>query len=138
MRGRALRMATAKQHDKDNCTIRITKPLEIFLSIHVGTIVRGKGHALKNYRVLIPKIAENYPAVSHCGLFGTINVRLDRPIDNRHADHWTPQITWSPVAAASGRGRLEAFGFIKIQFEYRPGQISDAWIILPEGHPWTY
>ncbi len=108
------------------------------MGIHKGTIVRGQGHAQQNYKVMIPKIAEHYPAVSKCDQFGTINVCLDEPLDNSHADYWTPPILWSPVTGLE-KNRLEAFGFIKIKFEYPCGvQKYDAWIILPEGHPWTY
>jgi len=87
--------------------------------------------------VLIPKIAEHYPAVANCGQYGTINVRLDELFDNAHADHWTSRTTWHPVAGLENT-RCEVFGFIKIKFEAPNGQLFDAWIILPEGHFWTY
>lgn len=107
-------------------------------SRHTGTIIRGAGHAHKNYRVMIPKIAEHYAPVAKCDQFGTINVQLDEPLDNSRADYWTPRVRWYPVSGL-GAVRLESFGFIKIKLEFPiGGQQYDAWAILPEGHPWTY
>jgi hypothetical protein len=106
------------------------------MSVYTGTIVQGQGHASENYKVMIPEIAKDFPSVADSGLFGTINVSLDRPFDHSNADHWTPQIAWSPVVGLESR-RLEAFGFIKIKFEFLAQQY-DAWIIRPEGHAWTY
>src|SRR5580704_8759403 len=106
------------------------------MSVHAGTIVPGQGHASKNYAAMIREIAKDFPSVTACGRFGTINVRLDQPTIHHHADHWTPQITWNPVDGLE-KNRTEAFGFIGIKFAYR-NQTYDSWIILPEGHPWTY
>jgi hypothetical protein len=106
------------------------------MSVYTGIIVKGMGLASENCRVLIAEIAKDFPAVAGCGLFGTINVRLDRPFDPRHADHWTPQIPWRPVVGLE-KDRMEAFGLIKVKLDYRD-QKYDAWIILPEGHAWTY
>jgi hypothetical protein len=106
------------------------------MRVYSGRIVRGHGHARENYKVMIPEIAKDFPSVADCGLFGTINVRLDRTFDHSSADHWTPRIAWWPVVGLPGP-RVEAFGFIKIEFQFCAQQY-DAWIIRPQGHPWTY
>jgi hypothetical protein len=106
------------------------------MSVHTGTIVPGQGHASKNSEAMIREIAKDFPSVVACSRFGTINVRLDLATIHQHADHWTPQITWDPVDGL-GKNRTEAFGFIRVKFEYR-NEKHDAWVVLPEGHPWTY
>ena len=110
------------------------------VSKHTGTITQGSGNARKHYRITIPKIAEYCSAVANCGQFGTINVELDEPLDNSRADYWTPEIAWNPVPGTGlEENRVEAFGLTKIKFEYPlGGEAYDAWIVLPEGHTWTY
>jgi hypothetical protein len=106
------------------------------MSVHSGKIIRGRGRASENYRVMIPEIAKDFPPVADCGQFGTINVLLDRTFEHNNADHWTPPITWRPVVGLDSP-RTETFGFTKIKFEFGAQQY-DAWIIRPEGHAWTY
>jgi hypothetical protein len=102
----------------------------------------GQGLARQNYTVMIPEIAKDFPVVKDCGKHGTINVRrLNPPLRKSFADHWTPRITWHPIAGRNeiGEARREIFGFIKIKFEYPlGGQAYDAWVILPEGHRASY
>ena len=63
--------------------------------------------------------AGHCPAIAGCGLFGTINVRLDQPIDKGHADCWTPLIPWKPKVMGGQpwdqtKDRWEEFGFTSI------------------------
>ena len=105
----------------------------------IGTISKGQGDAHINYRVLIPQIASYCPGIEKCDRFGTINIKLDHPIDKNHADCWTPQINWKPVTDNLGTARLETFGLIKIALEFPLGsQTHIAWIIIVEGHPHSY
>lgn len=104
----------------------------------IGTTLKGEGHAHVNYEVMIPQAALHFPDVAKCDRFGTINVLLDHAFDKRYADCWTPQVTWRPKTGL-GSTRLEAFGFIKIKFEFPIDKDEyDAWIIFPEGHPFSY
>jgi hypothetical protein len=106
-----------------------------------ATIIRGQGNAAANHRVLIPRIAARFPNVAKYGEFGTINVRLDKPLDRSRADFWTPHIPWIPaqMPGAERAHRLEAFGFIRITFECPlTGPKYVAWIMLPEGSDLTY
>jgi hypothetical protein len=106
-----------------------------------GTIMPGQGNAARNHRALIPRVAARFPEVANCSQFGTINVFLDEPLDRSRADFWTPQVAWIPafLPAAESAYRLEAFGFIRIEFECPiGGPAYTAWIILPEGSDLTY
>jgi hypothetical protein len=106
-----------------------------------ATIVPGQGNAAANHRLLIPRIAARFPEVADCSKFGTINVQLDQPLDRSRADFWTPQIPWIPtqMPGAERAHRLEAFGFIRIAFEFPlGGPRYAAWIMLPEGSELTY
>jgi hypothetical protein len=102
----------------------------------------GQGFARENYKVIIPEIAKEFPAVQNCGKHGTINVdSLKPPLRKSFADYWTFGIEWEPVAgkATIGSVRHEKYGLIKIQFEYPlGGDRYDAWAIMPEGHGWSY
>lgn len=103
-----------------------------------GTVRQGQGHAAANYERMIAAAAVHYPAVADCGRFGTINVRLDQPLDKGRADCWTPRLVWKPVEALGG-DREEEFGFVEIKLEYPiSGRLQDAWIIYPSGHQATY
>jgi hypothetical protein len=106
-----------------------------------ATIIAGQGNAAGNHRLLIPRIAARFPEVANCSQFGTINVHLDEALDRSRADFWTPHIAWIPAAlpGADRAHRLEAFGFIRIEFEYPlGGRQYPAWIMLPEGSDLTY
>jgi hypothetical protein len=106
-----------------------------------ATIIAGQGNAAGNHRLLIPRIAARFPEVANCSQFGTVNVHLDRALDRLRADFWTPHIAWIPAAlpGADRDHRLEAFGFIKIEFKCPlGGQQHRAWIMLPEGSDLTY
>jgi len=102
----------------------------------------GEGKACVNYEVMIPAVAVHFPDVANCDKYGTINViELNPPLRKSHADFWTPQTTWAPVIGTEilGKNRPEAFGFIKIKFECPiGGPTYEAWIILPEGHGYSY
>jgi hypothetical protein len=103
-----------------------------------GTISKGQGDAHINYKVLIPQVALHCPDIAKCDQFGTINIKLDHPIDKNHADCWSPQISWKPVTTL-GNERLEAFGLIRIALQFPiDGQTYTAWIIISEGHPNSY
>jgi hypothetical protein len=111
---------------KGRYTVRIT-----------GTIKPGQRNASKNYERMIAAAAVYCPAVANCGLHGTINVRLDQPLDKGHADCWTPRIPWKEWEQKIDRE--EEFGFIEIKFEYpMGGRLYGAWIVLPSGHEATY
>lgn len=106
-----------------------------------GTIVPGQGSARENHRRMIPRIAARFPEVANCSRFGTINVRLDQPLDHSRADFWTPHMTWIPaqMPGAQTAHRIEAFGFTRIGFECPlGGPRYQAWIIMPEGAELTY
>jgi hypothetical protein len=102
----------------------------------------GDGLAYENYKVIIPEIAKEFPAVQNCGRHGTINVdSLNPPLRKSFADYWTSRIRWEPVAGKEtiGSVRHEKYGLIKIQFGYPLGSDRyDAWIIMPEGHDYPY
>lgn len=99
----------------------------------------GQGFARQNYKVMIPEIAKEFPSVKNCGNYGTINVdRLNPPLRKSFADFWTARIRWEPVAGDLGHVRHEKFGLIKIRFECLPSLQYDAWIVLPEGHSYSY
>jgi hypothetical protein len=102
----------------------------------------GEGNASKNYKAMIPKAAEHCSEIRNCDKYGTINViDLSPPLRKSYADCWTPTVIWPPIADIEKLGvtRKEAFGFIKIKFEYPlAGETYDAWIIFPEGHGFTY
>jgi hypothetical protein len=99
----------------------------------------GEGKAHLNYKVMIPKAAEHCPGVASCDKYGTINVvDLSPPLSKRCADCWTPRVTWYPVVGLEPV-RPEAWGFIKIKLECPlGGERYDVWIILPEGHGFSY
>jgi CTP-dependent riboflavin kinase len=102
-----------------------------------GTVIRGEGNAARNDPVLIPLLAMHFPEIANSSQFGTINVRLDQPLNKSRADIWIGKIIWQPVQRAERR--LEAFGFVKIKFECPlNGPRYDCWIILPEGSTITY
>jgi len=106
-----------------------------------ATIIAGQGNAAGNHRLLIPRIAARFPEVANCSQFGTVNVELDQALDRSRADFWTPHIAWIPAAlpGADRAHRLEAFGFIRIEFECPLGGPQyPAWIMLPEGSDLTY
>ena len=108
-----------------------------------GTTKSGQGDASTNNRVSIPAAALHCPAVANYGLHGTINVQLDQRLSKSHADCWTPRFPWRPLVwkgkPYQGKDRDEEFGFIKIKFEFPlNGELYDAWIMLPSGHPATY
>jgi CTP-dependent riboflavin kinase len=102
-----------------------------------GTVIRGERNATKNNAVLIPVLAKHFPEIANCGPFGTINVKLDQPLNKSRADIWTRRIIWKPVKRPESR--VEAFGFIKIKFECPlTGPAYECWTILPEGSTTTY
>jgi hypothetical protein len=107
-----------------------------------GNITHGEGSASTNYERMIAAAAVYCAAVADCGHFGTINVRLDQPIDKGHADCWTPKTLWKPKVMGgkpSDENRNEEFGFVNIKVEYPlAGDLHDAWIIFPSGHTATY
>jgi hypothetical protein len=108
-----------------------------------GTTERGQRDARENYPNMISAAASYCAAVADCGRYGTINVRLDDGVDKSRADCWTARLLWRPLVEKGkpycGDDRSEEFGFIKIKFEYPlPGQLYDAWIILPSGHGATH
>jgi hypothetical protein len=102
----------------------------------------GEGFAGENYKVIIPEIAKEFPAVQNCGNHRTINVDCLRPpLRKSFADYWTSRIRWEPVAGKEtiGSVRHEKYGIIKIQFEHPlGGNRYAAWIIMPEGHGSPY
>jgi hypothetical protein len=102
----------------------------------------GQGFARPNYKVIIPEIANEFPGVQNCGNHGTINVDCLRPpLRKSFADYWTSRIRWEPVAGKEtlGNVRHERYGIINIEFEYPlGGNRYDAWIIMPEGHGYSY
>jgi hypothetical protein len=138
------RSATVKHTE----TIRIgprtsvSSSLEARMAVSItATITPGQGTAAANHRVLIPRIAARFPEVAKSCEFGTINVRLDKPLDRSRADFWTPPIPWIPAQMPDAEQvlRLEAFGFIRITFECPlAGPNYAAWIMLPEGSNLTY
>jgi len=102
-----------------------------------GTVIRGEGNAASNHAVLIPVLAPHFPAIANSNQFGTVNVRLDQPLDKSRADIWTRRIIWQPFQ--KNERRVEIFGFINIKFECPlNGPQYDCWIILPEGSMITY
>ena len=88
---------------------------------------------------MIPKAAEFCSEIRNCDKYGTINViNLRPPLRETYADCWTPTVIWYPVVDLE-KERPEAFGFIKIKFEYPlSGQTYDAWIIFPEAPLYSY
>jgi hypothetical protein len=53
------------------------------------------------------------------------------------ADYWTTRIRWEAVVGDLGI-RHEKYGLIKIRFECPPAEQYDAWIVMPEGHGYSY
>ena len=110
------------------------------MAIHIrinGTVIPGDGTAARHNAVLIPLLARYMPEIANSSQFGTINVQLDRPFDKSRADIWTRPIIWQPVHRTERR--LEAFGFINIEFECPlDGPKYNCWILLPEGSRATY
>jgi hypothetical protein len=104
--------------------------------------VGGDGLARLNYPVMIAAIAEHFGDIRNFGQHGTINVCDLKPLlCKRFADYWSPEVVWHPVAGQDRLGyvRHEYYGLIKIKFACPPdGDLHEAWIIMPEGHPWAY
>jgi hypothetical protein len=63
---------------------------------------------------------------------------VDIALRYEKADCWTPPFIWQPIGLPPNR--REAFGVIKILLEYPLGGSAsyDGWIVLPEGHPFSY
>jgi CTP-dependent riboflavin kinase len=102
-----------------------------------GTVIPGDRTGARHNAVLIPLLSGYIPEIAKASQFGTINVGLDRPLDKSHADVWTRPIIWQP--AQRTERRIEAFGFIKIEFECPlNGPKYNCWILLPEGSRATY
>ena len=104
-----------------------------------GIIIEGDRLAYINHDVLIPQLAQLFPEIAACRPFGTINLKLDEPLQKHCADVWTPQITWRPLVPPPRIPRVEAFGFTRIKVA---GPMSDknhdAWILLPEAARSSY
>jgi CTP-dependent riboflavin kinase len=116
--------------------VRETKTPSMAIRIN-GTVIAGDGTAARHNAVLIPLLAEYIPEIANSSQFGTINVRLDGPLDKSRADVWTRRIIWQPLQRTERR--LEAFGFINIKFECPlNGPNYNCWIMLPEGSRATY
>jgi hypothetical protein len=99
----------------------------------------GEGHAHQKYVVMIREIAKHFADVKNCGKHGTINViSLTPPLCKSFADYWTPRIRCEPIAGNLGVVRHEKYGLIQISFECPPGGQHSAWIIMPEGHGYSY
>ena len=104
-----------------------------------GTIICGDRLAYINHDVLIPQLAQLFPEIAACRPFGTINLKLDKPLRKDCADLWTPQIIWLPLVPLPRIPRVEAFGFTRITVEGPlSDKIHDGWIILPEAARSTY
>ena len=99
----------------------------------------GQGFARENYKKAIgPAIIKEFSALQNCWNHGTINVDfLDPPLRKSFANYWTTRIRWEAVVGDLGI-RHEKFGLIKIRFECPPAGQYDAWIVMPEGHGYSY
>ena len=110
-------------------------------AVIVGQVSGGMGKAHINCEAMIDAVKADFPQITN-SKYGTINVdKLVPSLSRSYADFWTPQKFWSPVAdlGQPGQQRLEAFGFIKVKFEYPlGGDVYDSWIILPEGNLCSY
>jgi hypothetical protein len=110
----------------------------------IGTVIHGGGEANINYKRQMPAAAVHCPEVAEFGQDGTINLRLEEPIDKGVADCWTPKIAWKPEVLLDepwdqSTTREEEFGFVKIKLECPlDGPLYGAWIIFPSGHGATY
>ena len=104
-----------------------------------GIIIQGDQLAYINHGVLIPQLAELFPEIAACRPFGTINLKLDEPLQKHCADVWTPQIMWRPLVPPPRIPRAEAFGFTRIKVAGPlSDKIHDGWIMLPEAARSSY
>ena len=103
-----------------------------------GIIIRGDQLAYINHDVLIPQLAQLFPEIAPCRRWGTINLKLDKPLQKHCADVWTPQIMWRPLVPLPRIPRVEAFGFTRIKVSGPQNDIHDAWIMLPEAARSSY
>jgi hypothetical protein len=96
------------------------------MSLSINAIrFSGQGAARDNLAVLLPLWATDCPGIENCQ-HGTINVKLEFPLQKKFADKWTQRV-WNPVVALPPK-RDEGFGFIQIKLECPKGaQPRDAW-----------
>jgi hypothetical protein len=102
----------------------------IMLYLH-GKIIHGLGLATGYLAMQIPLIARRFPEIRDCH-FGSINLRLDKPVRIVRPDHTTREIDWGVMK--------EIFDFTRVTIEplkKRMGRNRKyrAWIYGPRNSP---
>ncbi|MBI0471267.1 glycosyltransferase family 9 protein [Pectobacterium parmentieri] len=75
-------------------------------------IIPGLGVATGTLTRQLPLIAQDFPEIADC-YPGTLNLRLELPLELIHPDHRTPPLAWTP----SGRTR-EVFDLLRVELEF--------------------
>lgn len=99
------------------------------LVIH-ARIIPGLGVAIRNLRLQLPLIEKEFPEIASCHR-GTINLELERPLDNLQPDYRTRPIHWVP-----GSHNTEVFDFVRIALELPDhGELIPAWLYVAHRSP---
>lgn len=95
-----------------------------------ATIVPGLGVATGTLARQLPLIAKEFPEIADC-FPGTLNLKLELPLEVIRPDHRTPPLAWTP----SGR-TLEVFDLLRIELEFAHlATPVDAWLYVAHGSP---
>lgn len=93
-----------------------------------GTVFKGAGVASKNIKSQLPHLVGLFPDVKNI-YFGSINVKLEKPLQTLSWDLTTSPIAWWDVDETQGHWAHERFGFLEIDFEYPiGGSLHRAWL----------
>lgn len=93
-------------------------------------VVPGLGVATGTLARQLPLIAQDFPEVAGC-FPGTLNLKLELPLEVTRPDHRTPPLAWTP----SGRTR-EVFDLLRIELEFAhlPAPVK-AWLYVAHRSP---
>lgn len=96
-----------------------------------ATVVRGLGAAEGTLCLQIPMLKQYVPGIEKCH-YGSVNLRLDKPLRVLNPDVTSPPLAWHPAYPTF----QEVFSFVKIEFEYPlRGACHIDWIYIPHASP---
>jgi hypothetical protein len=98
-----------------------------------GKIFHGQGDASKNYPTLLERLSKYVPGLKSFHP-ASINIELQKALERRRADVWTPRVQWDATMQGHLETRIEAFGFTGIKIAFPPSiTVYEGMIFAAEG-----